>query len=93
MSHPLDRDMTSADIDALARRAGIDVPRMRRDMSNPEITAILEQNRAHAIDYNITGTPGFVINGEVIPGFNQPLLETRIREAVREARERRSAAR
>lgn len=93
MSHPLDRDMTSADIDALARRAGIDVPRMRRDMSNPEITAILEQNRAHAIDYNITGTPGFVINGELIPGFNQPLLESRIREAVREARERRSAAR
>lgn len=93
MSHPLDRDMTSADIDAIARRSGIDVPRMRREMSDPEITTILEQNRAQAIDYNINGTPGFVINGELIPGFNQPLLETRIREAVREARERRTTAR
>lgn len=86
MSFPLDRDMTSAEIDTLARRSGIDVTRMRRAMENPEITAILEQNRAQAIDYNISGTPGFVINGELIPGFNQPLLESRLREAARERR-------
>jgi protein-disulfide isomerase len=86
MSFPLDRDMTSAEIDTLARRSGIDATRMRRAMENPEITAILEQNRAQAIDYNISGTPGFVINGELIPGFNQPLLESRLREAARERR-------
>jgi protein-disulfide isomerase len=86
MSFPLDREMASAEIDAIARRAGIDVARMRRAMESPEITAILEQNRAQAIDYNISGTPGFVINGELIPGFNQPLLEARLREAARERR-------
>lgn len=86
MSFPLDRDLTSAEIDTLARRSGIDVTRMRRAMENPEITAILEQNRAQAIDYNISGTPGFVINGELIPGFNQPMLESRLREAARERR-------
>ncbi|MGE0530347.1 MAG: DsbA family protein [Hyphomonadaceae bacterium] len=86
MSFPLDRDLTSAEIDTLARRSGIDVTRMRRAMENPEITAILEQNRAQAIDYNISGTPGFVINGELVPGFNQPLLESRLREAARERR-------
>lgn len=86
MSFPLDRDLTSAEIDILARRSGIDVTRMRRAMENPEITAILEQNRAQAIDYNISGTPGFVINGELIPGFNQPMLESRLREAARERR-------
>jgi len=86
MSFPLDRDMTTEEIDALARRSGIDVTRMRRAMENPEITAILEQNRAQAIDYQINGTPGFVINGELIPGFNQPLLESRLREAARERR-------
>lgn len=91
MSFPLDRDMTSDEIDALARRSGIDVARMRRAMNDPQITEILEQNRAHAIDYNISGTPGFVINGELIPGFNQPALENRLREAAREARERRAA--
>jgi protein-disulfide isomerase len=93
MNFPLDQDLTSAQIDAIARRSGIDVARMRRAMDNPQITTILEENRAHAINYNITGTPGFVINGELIPGFNQPLLETRIREAVREARDRRTAQR
>jgi 2-hydroxychromene-2-carboxylate isomerase len=90
MSHPLDRELTSTDIDAIARSAGIDVTRMRRAMDDPSIMAILEQNRARAIEYNINGTPGFVINGELIPGFNQPMLEARIREA---ARERRAAQR
>ncbi|MBL8548070.1 MAG: DsbA family protein [Hyphomonadaceae bacterium] len=91
MSHPLDREMDSAAIDAIARRVGIDVARMRRDMEDPAITRTLEQNRAHAIDYNITGTPGFVINGELIPGFNRPVLEARLREAARESRERRAS--
>ncbi|MEQ1490964.1 MAG: DsbA family protein [Terricaulis sp.] len=86
MSHPLDQELTSADIDTIARRAGIDVTRMRRAMDDPQITQALERNRAHAIDYNISGTPGFVINGELIPGFNQPMLEARIREAARESR-------
>ena len=86
-------DLTSAQIDALARQSGIDVARMRRAMENPEITSILEDNRALAIDYDISGTPGFIINGELVPGFNQPLLETRLREATREARERRQAQR
>lgn len=86
MSHPLDQELTSADIDTIARRVGIDVTRMRRAMDDPQIMQTLEQNRAHAIDYNINGTPGFVINGELIPGFNQPMLEARIREAARESR-------
>jgi len=86
MSFPLDREMTTAEIDNMARRSGIDVARMRREMNSPEITRLLEENRAHAIDYNITGTPGFVINGELVPGFNQPLLESRLREAARERR-------
>ncbi|MGQ0534437.1 MAG: DsbA family protein [Caulobacteraceae bacterium] len=86
-------DLTPQAIDTLARQSGIDVARMRRAMDNPDITALLEDNRAHAIEYGITGTPGFVINGELVSGFNRPLLEARIREATREARERRTAQR
>lgn len=81
-------ELDSAAIDRLARESGIDVARMRRAMESPDITALLQDNRAHAIEYDITGTPGFIINGELVPGFNQPLLETRIREAARAARER-----
>lgn len=91
MSHPLNQEMTPADIDRIARTAGIDVARMRREMDSPEITAHLEQNRAQAINYNITGTPGFVINGELISGFDRERLEARIREATRAARARQAS--
>lgn len=85
-------ELSSARIDQLARGAGIDVARMRRAMSSPEIIAQLEDIRAQAIEYNFTGTPGFVINGETVPGFSRPLLEQRLREATREARNRRQDA-
>jgi len=81
-------ELNSARIDELARSVGIDVARMRREMDSPEITAQLEDIRAQAIDYNFNGTPGFVINGETVPGFNQPLLEERLRQAGRDARAR-----
>lgn len=88
MSFPLNQELTSEEIDRLARQSGIDVARMRRAMDSPEITRLLEDNRSLAIEYNISGTPGFIINGELVPGFNQPLLDSRVREAARQARAR-----
>lgn len=82
-------DLTSERIDALAREAGIDVARMRRAMASPEITAHLETNRAQAIQYNITGTPGFIINGELVAGFNREALDARLRAAASAARRAR----
>lgn len=81
-------DLTPERIDAIAQGVGIDVARMRRAMASPEITSLLEDNRNRAIEYSISGTPGFVINGELIPGFNQSRLDERLREATRTARER-----
>lgn len=82
-------DLTSARIDTLARESGIDVARMRRAMESPDITAHLEATRAQAIQYNISGTPGFVINGELISGFNRELLDGRLRAATSAARRAR----
>lgn len=93
MGFPLNRDLTSAEIDRIARQSGIDVARMRRAMADEAVVQLLQDNRAHAIDYGINGTPGFVINGELVSGFNEPLLNARLREATREARERRTAQR
>jgi protein-disulfide isomerase len=81
-------DLTTAQIDRLARQSGIDVPRMRREMDSPEITRLLEANRALAVEYDVSGTPGFIINGELIPGFDQPRLDARIRELARQTRAR-----
>lgn len=90
-------DLTSARIDQIARESGIDVARMRRAMDAPEsaarIQALLEENRSLAVDYGITGTPGFVINGELISGFDEAALDRQLREATREAREQREARR
>ena len=86
-------DLNSARIDELARQSGIDVPRMRRAMQEPAIMAHLQDNPARAMDYQINGTPGFIINGELISGFDEQLLNERVRQAAIEARERRAAQR
>jgi protein-disulfide isomerase len=86
-------DLTSERIDQLARQSGIDVPRMRREMERPEVTRLLEENRAMAVDMGNTATPLFIINGEEVSGFDVDRLDTRLREATREVRERRQAQR
>lgn len=79
-------DLTSMQIDTLARQAGVDVARMRRRMDDPAITTLLEENHALAQDSGIQGTPGFMINGEFVYGFNQQALDERMRQVRREAR-------
>lgn len=86
-------DLTTARIDQLARESGIDVARMRRGMESEAITQLIMDNRAHAIEMDNTATPIFIINGEMVAGFNRPLLEQRLREATRDVRTRRQASR
>ena len=81
-------DLTSAAIDQVARRSGVDVARMRRDMAKTEISEIIADNREQALGYEISGTPGFIINGELVPGFDRDALNARLRQVTREARER-----
>ncbi len=84
-------DLTSERIDQLARQSGIDVARMRRAMASEAITDILQDNRDLAVDLGVNGTPAFFINGEMVAGYNRPLLEEKLREATRNAqRGRRS---
>lgn len=82
-------DLTSAQIDQIARSVGIDVVRMRRDMEDPELIQHLMDNRALAVDMDNTATPLFIINGEIIPGFDRERLNARLRAATGEVREAR----
>ena len=86
-------DLTSARIDTIARQSGVDVTRMRRAMDAPEIARLLEDNIALARNLEISGTPGFLINGELISGFRREELDARLRQATSEARASRRAAR
>lgn len=82
-------DLNSARIDQIARETGIDVPRMRRAMESETVTQLLQDNRALAIDLDNTATPLFLINGEMIAGFDRARLDARLREATREVRDAR----
>lgn len=67
MTHPGALD--SEAIDALARENRIDVARMRRDMEDPEIEAIINRNYELATDAGINFTPAFMINGVWANGY------------------------
>jgi len=82
-------ELSSARIDQLARESGIDVARMRRAMESENVTQVLQDNRALAIEMQNTATPLFLINGELVAGYDRELLERRLREATAAARARR----
>jgi len=79
-------DLNSARIDQLARDSGIDVARMRRAMESEDVTRLLQDNRALAIELENTATPLFLINGEMIAGYDRERLDARLREVTRETR-------
>lgn len=78
-------DLTSDAIDTIARQNGVDVARMRRDMANPAIDEIINRNHELAVASNITGTPGFMINGELVSGFNRAALTEKLAATTRAA--------
>ena len=52
----------------LAKEAGLDMERLKRDMHAPAIDQALKRNRDLAGMLEITGTPAFIIGGEFVPG-------------------------
>ena len=89
MQHALMTDSSAPGperIRTLAGSAGLDVPRLLRDMSSPAVTGVLNRNVQLAQELHLTGTPTFVIGDQEIPGaVDLPDL----RQAV--AAERRTA--
>lgn len=78
-------DLNGAAIDTIARGIGIDVARMRRDMADPAIDEIIENNHRLARESGVNGTPTFLINGQAAPRFDPADLRNRINEAARAA--------
>ena len=52
----------------IAGSVGLDVERLKQDMSAPEIEQTLKANLALADALNIHGTPGFIIGKHIVPG-------------------------
>lgn len=63
-SHALltaDTELTDAIIFKIAKSKGLDVNKLKKDMDNPSVNAILKQNYSLAKELGIAGTPAFFI--------------------------------
>jgi protein-disulfide isomerase len=53
---------------AAAKEAGLDIAQIERDLKSDEIEATLHESLALADALGISGTPSYVIGGQVVPG-------------------------
>ncbi|WP_338661540.1 DsbA family protein [Pararoseomonas sp. SCSIO 73927] len=75
---------TEGVIQAEAQRAGLDWPRLRRDMDDPAIMERIQGNMALAQRLQLEGTPALVIGETLVPGAVElPELERLVAEARR----------
>lgn len=63
---------------------GLDIEKIRKDMSDPAIEKVLEQDLADADTLDVRKTPGFFVNGKPLTSFGLSqlihLVESEIRE-------------
>jgi protein-disulfide isomerase len=79
-------DMSKEDILKIAANVGLDPKRLETDMAHPKWQAAIDQNRALAQELGISGTPGFIVGTELVPGM---LDLNGLKELIARARQRR----
>jgi len=79
----LDRGVANeAKVLRIAAKIGVDAERMKSDMNDPAIAAMVERNLALAQALRINGTPGFVIGDQIARGaVDLKTLQSLIQEA------------
>ena len=81
-----DNELTKEEVFAIAQRVGLDVKKLDGDLQAPARQTALDRNRALATLLGISGTPGFIVGGEVYPGA---LDLARLKALVAQARTKR----
>jgi protein-disulfide isomerase len=77
--------ITDETVYKVAGSVGLDVDRLKQDMSAPEIEQAIKANLALADALNIHGTPGFIIGNHIVPGaVDLDSLRTMIADARKE---------
>lgn len=61
--------VTKAVVDELATKHGLDLAKLKADMKDPSVAQELAENHELASALNINGTPGFIIDDKVSPGY------------------------
>ena len=75
--------LTTNKIFRLAKKVGLDVDRLKRDMKDPAIDTYLRNTIRLAQSIGINGTPGFIIGDKLVPGA---IEKDRMMELIAKAR-------
>jgi protein-disulfide isomerase len=61
--------VTRETVDKIAAELGLDVARLKTDMESPDVAEVIRKNQELATALAIGGTPAFVIDNQVVPGY------------------------
>jgi protein-disulfide isomerase len=75
--------VTKESVDEIAAGIGLDMDQLRKDMDDPETAEIIARNRDLAQSLAINGTPAFIIDDKLIPGY---LPKDELASAINEVR-------
>lgn len=64
---------------------GLDLARLKADMSSPELGQIIRQDLEDAVKLGVDKTPEFFVNGRPMPRFGYEELKALVERALREA--------
>lgn len=70
-------------LEKIAKDAGLDVAKLKKDLEDPKIAATLTEHVEKAKSVGIQGTPGFIINNQIFRGY---IPYNAMKEAVAVAR-------
>lgn len=82
LMHQPAHTLTDERIDELAESIGINLTRMHKDMEKADTLDHIQDIREQAIKFGATATPSFVVNGELIQGYDVAALEDRIDQVL-----------
>ncbi len=66
-------------------QVGLDMERLKQDMKDPAITALIAQDVADAKTLNVRKTPGYFVNGKPLQEFGYQQLQDLVYSELREA--------
>ena len=61
--------VTKEVVDELAKEKGLDLAKLKADMESPEVRQVIADNHALGQSLSINGTPAFIIDTNVTPGY------------------------
>ncbi len=72
-------------LDEMAKKAGADMAKMKKDMESDRVKNIISADTAEAQKFGITGTPGFIVGGISLKGaYPTPAFEEIIDRRLKE---------